>query len=149
MLDIYNHYVLESVITFEESPVSAEEMSLRIGKVTEQLPWLVYEQEGRILGFAYASKWKGRCAYRFSVESTIYLSPDAVGRGVGTSLYQSLIDRLAEMSYHIVIGGISLPNDASVGLHEKLGFEKVAHFREVGWKFNRWVDVGYWEKLLS
>lgn len=145
---IYNHYIRDSVITFENEPVSIADMQGRIDAADEDLPWVVYEEEDAILGYAYASKWKGRFAYRFSVESTVYLSKDATGRGIGYHLYKTLIDRLASLSYHTVIGGIALPNPASIALHEKMGFKKVAHFKEVGWKLDRWVDVGYWELIL-
>jgi phosphinothricin acetyltransferase len=124
-------------------------MQKRIETATEELPWLVFDEKDCLLGYAYASKWKGRCAYRYSVESTLYLSKESVGKGIGTQLYEALIVRLASLSYHSVIGGIALPNPASVALHEKLGFEKVAHFKEVGWKMDRWVDVGYWELIIE
>ncbi|HEV7431928.1 MAG TPA: GNAT family N-acetyltransferase, partial [Steroidobacteraceae bacterium] len=93
----------------------------------------------------YASRWKGRCAYRYSVESTVYLEPLAVGQGLGTALYSALFARLQELGCHVVIGGIALPNAASVALHEKFGMRQVAHFAQVGNKFGRWVDVGYWQ----
>ena len=112
------------------------------------LPWLVAEQTDQVIGYAYASKWKERCAYRYSVESTVYLDPSFTGQGIGTKLYEALLAILQRNSIHIVIGGIALPNPASVALHERLGFNKVAHFKEVGYKFNRWVDVGYWEASL-
>jgi L-amino acid N-acyltransferase YncA len=146
---IYNHYVENSVITFEEQIVSTSEMQKRIQEITEELPWLVYEKKSSVLGYAYASQWKNRCAYRYSAESTVYLSRMSVGKGIGTQLLQALINRLRSLSLHSVIGGIALPNPASVALHEKMGFEKVAHFKEVGWKMNRWVDVGYWELVLQ
>lgn len=146
---IYNHYIRESVVTFEEEPISVTEILERIDMATKDLPWLVFEEEGGILGYAYASKWKGRLAYRYTVESTVYLSKKAIGKGIGTKLYKALIDRLANLAYHSVIGGIALPNPASVALHEKLGFEKVAHFKQVGWKMDRWVDVGYWELIIQ
>jgi phosphinothricin acetyltransferase len=146
---IYNHYVQDSIITFEEKSVSVSDMRQRIQEVTKELPWLIFEEGQAILGYAYASKWKSRCAYRYSVESTVYLSKNSVGKGVGTRLYTALIGRLQSLSFHSVIGGIALPNPASVALHEKLGFEKVAHFKEVGWKMNRWIDVGYWELLFQ
>ncbi|MCK6508747.1 N-acetyltransferase family protein [Myxococcota bacterium] len=146
---IYNHYIEHTVITFEEQAVSCEEMSDRIQEIASvALPWWVACEEHRVVGFAYASKWKGRCAYRYSAESTVYLAPDAVGRGYGTALYGTLFSLLREKSYHVVMGGIALPNAASVALHERLGFEKVAHFREVGYKFERWIDVGYWQLFL-
>jgi L-amino acid N-acyltransferase YncA len=146
--DIYNHYVLTTSITFEEQPVSTGEMAERIAGTLESLPWLVWEHDETIQGFCYASKWKGRCAYRHSVESTVYVRADSIGKGIGSRLYQGLLDELRQRKFHTVIGGIALPNDASVAMHEKFGFEKVAQFREVGNKFDRWTDVGYWQLLL-
>ncbi len=145
---IYNHYIKTSIATFETDPVVPSQMAERVVETLSQYPWLVYEHAGTVLGYAYASGWKGRCAYRFTAESTVYLSPEAVGRGVGRALYEALLEALQGLKVHSVIGGISLPNPASVGLHEALGFEKVAHFKEVGWKFDRWIDTGYWERLL-
>jgi len=145
---IYNHYVKNTIFTFEENPVSTEEMKDRIAEATVSLPWVVWEENGEIKGYAYASKWKTRSAYRFSVESSIYLQPDFIGKGAGRKLYETLISELRNLSLHTVIGGIALPNESSVALHERLGFLKVAHFKEVGWKFGRWIDVGYWERLL-
>ena len=148
--EIYNHYIEHTVVTFEESRVSGDEIGARIIETLEaKLPWLVAEDEqGRVLGYAYASKWKGRCAYRYSVEITVYLAQQATGKGLGRQLYKVLFEQLKQLSYHTVIGGISLPNPASVALHEKCGLEKVAHFKEVGFKFGQWVDVGYWQGQL-
>lgn len=146
--EIYNHYVMATVITFEEVPVTEPEMAQRITSVGASLPWLVWEQNGVIAGYAYASPWKQRSAYRFSVESSVYLCPDFVHQGIGTELYEALIADLRRHDVHCVVGGIALPNPASVGLHEKLGFAKIGQFREVGLKFRQWVDVGYWELLL-
>jgi phosphinothricin acetyltransferase len=146
---IYNHYIRESVITFEESDVSTAEMANRIVKLTElSLPWLVAEHGDQIVGYAYASKWKERSAYRFAVESSVYLDHRITGKGVGKQLYRELLDRLRKLSVHTAIGGIALPNAASVALHEGMGFTKVAHFKEVGFKFDRWVDVAYWQLHL-
>lgn len=142
---IYNHYIENTIVSFEESPVSTEEMASRVDEIIPSLPWLVHEEGDQINGYAYASKWKGRCAYRYSVESTVYLSPEARGKGVGSKLYAVLLNELKDKGFHTAIGGISLPNEASIKLHEKFGFRKVAHFSEVGFKFNKWVDVGYWE----
>ena len=138
----------ETVITFEEIPVLEAEMAKRIADITSRLPWLVWETDGVIIGYAYASPWKARAAYRHAVESSIYLSPQATGRGVGSRLYTALIADLRQRGLHCVIGGAALPNPASVSLHEKLGFEKVAQFRQVGFKFGQWVDVAYWELML-
>ena len=143
--EIYNHYVRETVVTFEEEPIGVAEMALRIANVRQRFPWLVVEADGGIAGYAYASLWKTRSAYRFAVETTIYLAPEHVGRGLGTMLYAELLDTLPDCDVHRAVGGIALPNAASVALHEKLGFRKIGIFDEVGWKFGRWVDVGYWE----
>jgi len=147
---IYNHYVADTIVTFEEQGVTAADMAGRINAIeSEGLPWLVAVEDELVVGYAYASKWKGRCAYRFSVESTIYLDRSATGRGIGTALYQGLLAVLRKLDLHAVIGGVALPNAASVALHEKLGFRKVAQFHEVGFKFQRWIDVGYWQLTLQ
>jgi L-amino acid N-acyltransferase YncA len=147
---IYNHYITNTIVTFEEDRVDAADIAGRVAEVQAAgLPWLVAEDHGVILGYAYASKWKKRPGYRYSVESTVYLDPSATGRGTGRALYQRLMDGLSELPIHLVIGGIALPNEASVALHERMGFEKVAHFREVGLKFGKWIDVGYWQKIIS
>lgn len=146
---IYSHYIQQTVVTFEETPVSAQEICARLKEVTgASFPWLVVDYNGGVCGYAYASRWKGRCAYRHTVESTVYLSPDATGRGLGSRVYRELLDRLSGNSVHAVLAGIALPNPASVALHEKCGFRKVAHLEQVGFKFNRWIDVGYWQTLL-
>jgi len=146
---IYNHYVANTVVTFEEEEVSAAEMGRRIDDVwSSSLPWLVAEEDCRITGYAYATRWKARSAYRFSVEVTVYLAAGHAGRGIGTKLYGELFPLLQARSSHAIIGGIALPNDASVALHEKFGMRKVAQFQEVGFKLGRWVDVGYWQRTL-
>ena len=146
---IYNYYVANTVITFEEQAVSAEDMAARIAEVQDQgLPWLVAEAEGSIVGYSYATRWKARSAYRHSVETTIYLKNGFGGRGIGKPLYSALFPILRQRGIHAVIGGAALPNDASVALHERLGFERVATFRQVGFKHDRWVDVAYWQLIL-
>ncbi len=148
--DIYNYYVLNTVVTFEEEPVEEADMAQRLSETLEaNLPWLVVEDNHEVVGFAYASKWKGRCAYRHSVEVTVYLSHLATAKGHGSMLYSQLFELLRNRSIHVVLGGISLPNEASIALHEKFGMSKVAHFEEVGHKFGNWVDVGYWQGKLS
>ncbi len=147
---IYNPYVAETTISFEEEPVSAADMAQRTAEVRAAgLPWLVAVSEGKLLGYAYASKWRARPAYRTSVESSVYLDAQAAGRGVGTALYRTLLDELRRLEVHMVIGGIAQPNERSIALHERLGFRKAAHFSEVGRKFGRWVDVAYWELRLQ
>lgn len=146
---IYNHYVTHTVVTFEETAVTAVEMEGRISDTfNADLPFLVVETAGEVAGYAHASKWKGRCAYRYSVEVSAYIDKAYVGRGLGSALYQRLCPLLSDQGLHALIGGIALPNDASVRLHEKFGFRQVARFPEVGFKFGRWVDVGYWQRIL-
>jgi phosphinothricin acetyltransferase len=141
---------MATAITFEEEAVTEQDMAQRIADVSAAgLPWLVLEVDGKVAGYAYATKWRVRPAYRYSVESTIYLDQAFAGRGLGRLLYGALLDELRKRELHLVIGGIALPNDGSVALHEKLGFRKVAHFTEVGMKFGRWIDVGYWELKLG
>lgn len=147
--EIYNYFVRETVVTFEEAPVDEAEMAGRIRDVSASHPWLVSEQNGIVVGYAYAAPWHKRCAYRASVESTIYIDREHCGHGIGTRLYRALLAELAARRIHFVVGAIALPNPASVALHEKLGFTKVGHFREVGRKFGAWVDVGYWQLLIE
>jgi phosphinothricin acetyltransferase len=147
--EIYNWFVAETVVTFEEEPVTAFEMARRMADLTAGgWPWLVAVENDTVVGYAYGSQWKPRAAYRFSSEVTVYLRRGEEGRGVGSTIYGALLERLRVKKVHAVMGGIALPNDASVRLHEKLGFKKVAHFERQGFKMNRWVDVGYWQLLL-
>jgi phosphinothricin acetyltransferase len=146
--DIYAGYVRDSIATFELVPPDADEMRRRIARVTATWPWMVAEADGRVLGWAYAIGWKERAAYRHSAETTIYLDAGATGRGLGRRLYGALLERLPALGVRVAIGGVSLPNPASVALHEALGYEPVGVFREVGWKFDRWIDVGYWQKVF-
>ena len=148
--DIYNFYIETSVVTFEEDATTKDDIALRIDETyAEKLPYLVLQIDDEIVGYANASKWKGRCAYRYTVEVSVYLSPDAGGNGYGSRLYHELFSQLAERGFHIAIAGISLPNKASIALHEKFGMEKVAHFKEVGFKFGNWIDVGYWQCAIE
>lgn len=148
--EIYNYCIENTVITFEEDPVSESEMLRRIQDINASfLPWLVAEQENELLGYAYATKWKARAAYRYSVEITVYLHNAFTAKGLGTKLYTSLFEALENLEVNAVIGGIALPNSASIALHEKFGMEKVAHFKKVGYKFCNWIDVAYWEKELN
>jgi len=147
---IYNYYIENTIISFEENPLAVEEMRKRLEAVfSNKLPWLVYVDNNVIMGYAYANKWHARASYKYSVESSVYLKYDVTGKGIGSSLYAELIERLKTLKYHAVIGGIALPNAASVALHEKFGFEQVAHYRETGFKYGEWIDVGYWELLLK
>lgn len=146
---IYNDYVENTVITFEEALVSESMMSERIAAYTRTYPWLVVENaHGHIAGYAYASQWQSRSAYQKTVETTIYTGPSEKGQGYGRVLYTALLDALKKHGYHTAVAGIAVPNPASVAFHEAMGFSKVAHFSEVGHKFGCWVDVGYWQKVF-
>lgn len=143
---IYNHYIRNTIITFEEKEITQDDISSRIKNVlSKSLHWIVAENESSIVGYAYASKWKNRSAYRFSVESTVYIEQNFFGNGIGTLLYKELLTRLKKSGIHCVIGVIALPNPSSIALHEKFGFRQVGHINEVGIKFNKWIDVGYWQ----
>lgn len=143
--EIYNHYVRETIITFEETEVSAAEIEKRIEDTTAKYPWIVFEENGEILGYAYGCEWRTRSAYRFTAESAVYLQHDLSQKGIGSKLYQELLQQLKNKGLHVVMGVIGLPNEPSIKLHEKFGFKKVAHFPQVGFKFQQWVDVGYWQ----
>lgn len=143
--EIYNHYVAATVITFDESAQSPEKFAKSIN---QNDPWFVNEDNGRVNGFAYAVQWKVKNAYRYIYESTIYLDSENAGRGVGTLLYEALIDECRKRELHSLIACIALPHETSVKFHEKHNFKKVGHVFEAGFKFEKWIDVGYWQLLL-
>lgn len=146
--EIYNWYIANSCCTFEEEPLSDAQMAQKLACVDVDKPWVVLEEEGVLLGYAYASIWKARAAYDRSREVTVYLRRDAAGDGRGRQLYQHLIDELRNEPIHSLIASIALPNASSVALHESLGFTKAGQFSEVGYKFGEFVDVGYWQLIL-
>jgi phosphinothricin acetyltransferase len=147
---IYNYYIETSHATFELEPVTDIEMADRI-RATFQSghQFFVCETGDEIIGYAYGRYFRPRAAYKHSIEVSVYIKKEHEGKGTGLALYEKLFSKILEGDYHAIIAGISLPNAASVRLHEKFGFEKVAHFREVGFKFGRWIDVGYWELLIT
>ncbi|RAP59623.1 GNAT family N-acetyltransferase [Oleiagrimonas sp. MCCC 1A03011] len=147
---IYNHYVLNSTITFEEVSVSVVEMARRACVDDPAHPWRVLEtpRDG-VCGYACATPWKARAAYRFSVECSVYVDPAHRRMGYARCLYERLFSDLRAAGMHTAIAGIAQPNPASVALHEAFGFRKVAHFEQVGRKFDRWIDVGYWQLDLE
>ena len=147
--NIYNYYVVSHIATFVEEPVSVTYFKNKIEKITKNFPWFVFEENNRIVGYAHGNFWNTRSAYGKTAEVSIYLDVNVGGKGIGSQLYNNLIRVLIEKGFHVLIGGISLPNKASVALHEKFGFTKVAHFKEVGYKFNKWVDVGYWQLTVN
>ncbi|MBP6004065.1 MAG: N-acetyltransferase [Pyrinomonadaceae bacterium] len=147
---IYNHYIATSHATFELDPINGDEMLRRMELDGHpKFPFFVYEADGVVCGYAFGRKFGEREAYRQTIEISVYIRPGKDGTGIGSELYRRLIDEIRSLDHHAVIAGISLPNEPSVHLHEKFGFEKVAHFREVGRKFDRWIDVGYWQLVLE
>ncbi|CAI6094843.1 unnamed protein product [Clonostachys chloroleuca] len=147
---IYNPYVASTTISFEEAAVEPMEMAQRIAIVeAAELPWLVATAGGKLIGYTYATRWHARPAYRTSVESSVYIDQQVTRSGAGKALYSALLDELRARGLHVVIGVVALPNDGSVAFHERFGFHKVAHFSEIGRKFGRWIDVGYWELKLE
>jgi L-amino acid N-acyltransferase YncA len=145
--EIYNYYIKNTHQTFETEALSAEDMRERIIEFSENYPYVVAEEDGRIYGYAFATQFKMRQAYEFSAEVSIYVNANEKQKGIGSLLYERLFEELRQTDIHALVAGISLPNDGSVRFHEKLGFEKVAHFKQVGYKLGRWVDVGYWELI--
>lgn len=146
---IYNHYVRHTVVTFEEEPVSTKVIEQRISTVRGHfLPWLVAENREAVVGYAYAGQFKDRSAYRYCVETAVYLAHGRQGHGIGTRLYSELLEALKVQKIRTAIGIIALPNPASVTLHEKLGFKHIGTLEGVGFKHDQWIDVGYWQKLI-
>lgn len=145
---IYNHYIRETTITFDIDELSEQIMADRIEKVTKKYPYLVIEEEDRVVGYAYASVWKDKDAYDKTVESTVYLDPSASGKGYGSKIYKALLQELKQQGFRIAIACITIPNPVSIALHEKLGFRKNAIFEKLGEKFGELHDVGYWQLML-
>ena len=145
LTEIYNHYIRNTIVTFETDELTADDFAERLKIHPKSLPWLVIEEDGNIVGYCYAGPWKQRSAYARSVETSIYLDEKVCGKGLGKRAYSHLLAKIDD--YHAILGGIALPNAASIALHEALGFRKSAHFHEIGRKFDRWIDVGYWQLL--
>lgn len=145
---IYAPYVIDSPVSFEETAPDAAAFAARIARTAATHPWLVHEHEGAVVGFAYATPHRERAAYRWAAEASVYLDGAHRARGIGRALYEALFERLRAQNIRIVCAGISLPNDASVALHEALGFEPVGVYRGIGWKAGAWRDVGWWQLRL-
>jgi phosphinothricin acetyltransferase len=146
---IYAPYVTGTVITFEEAPPTAAEMAQRITEAQSAHAWLVLEDAGRVLGYAYAGPYKARAAYRWSCEVSVYLDPVFHGRGGGRALYEALFARLAARGYRMLVAGLAVPNDASVALHRAVGFEPIGTYRRIGWKHGAWRDVLWMQRPLG
>ena len=145
LLEIYNYYVINSIITFDIEPLTLEIFKEKVERISKIYPFIVFEENNEILGYAYGSQWRSKPAYNHAVESTVYIKHNTQGKQIGTKLYAELLKQLKQQNFHTVIGGLTLPNDASVRLHKKFGFKEVAHFKQVGYKFNKWLDVGFWQ----
>lgn len=145
---IYNHYIKNTVVTFEEELIDEIEMAERISNISAHFPYLVIGNKDGIQGYAYLSHFRTRRAYQHSHEFSIYLDPSQTQKGFGSLLLEELINAARRQNLHTLVGSVALPNAASERLHERFGFKKVAHFPETGRKFDRWIDVGFWQLLL-
>ena len=148
LLDIYNYYILNTTVTFDLEAQSFNVFLEKINQIKADYPFIVYEAGNEILGYAYGSRFRPRPAYDFVAESTVYVKHTAHGKQIGTKLYAELIRLLKETNLHTVLGVLTIPNDASIKLHEKFGFEQVANLKEVGFKFGEWQNVGIWQLKL-
>lgn len=146
--EVYAPYVRDTAATFEQDPPDENEIRARM-RSAPGLPWLVAERQCRVVGYAYASRHRERPAYRWSVEVSVYLIPAEGGRGTARALYGRLFSELRDLGYISALAAIALPNAASVGLHEAMGFAAVGAFHHVGFKHGRWHDVGWWQRALT
>jgi phosphinothricin acetyltransferase len=146
---IYAPHVEGSAVSFEERAPDAAEIAARIGRYGASHAWLVAEQEGEVVAYAYATAFNERPAYRWSTSVSVYVAAESRGRGVGRALYEALFERLRKRGFHMACAGITLPNEASVALHESLGFEQSGLNRQIGWKHGAWRDVGWWQLELT
>jgi L-amino acid N-acyltransferase YncA len=146
---IYAPYVTDTTVTFEYEPPSAAEMARRIAAAQRAHAWVVLEDDGRVVGYAHAGPYKERAAYRWSSEVSVYLEMGRRRGGRGRMLYGALFERLAERGFRTLVAGMTLPNDASEGLHRAMGFEPIGIFRRVGWKHGQWRDVAWAQRSLG
>lgn len=149
VLEIYAPVVRDTTISFEWEPPSVADIQERMRQVMEQLPWLVCEIDGQVAGYAYASPFKTRAGYRWSCEITVYVQPAFHRCGVGRALYAALLPCLAAQGYRVAFAVITIPNSASVGLHEAIGMRRVGTYEGVGYKFGQWLDDGVWQMELA
>ncbi|MDR0733780.1 MAG: GNAT family N-acetyltransferase [Dysgonamonadaceae bacterium] len=146
---IYNYYIENTAITFDENPVTTGNIRQKIAAICNKAyPYLVYEKDGQPLGYAFISTWRPQSAYGISLETSIYIDPQHTGKGLGSELYKALIEKSRQINIHSLIAVISLPNESSRKLHEKFGFRLIGNFKETGFKFGRLIDVEFWQKIL-
>ena len=148
LLDIYNYYILNTTVTFDIEAQSLKPFLDKLNHIKAEYPFIVYEENNEILGYAYGSRFRPRPAYNYVVESTVYVKHSAHGKQIGTKLYAELLKQLKETNLHTVLGVLTIPNAASIKLHEKFGFEQVANLKEVGFKFGEWQHIGIWQLKL-
>ncbi|MCC8018772.1 MAG: N-acetyltransferase family protein [Rikenellaceae bacterium] len=147
---IYNHYIGKTAVTFETVPLTVDEMAGRIARVTGAgYPYYVAMADGEVAGYCHLRPFNSKQAFSLTAEISIYIHPAMHGRAIGSALMYRLLHGLDPDMFHTIIAGITLPNDASVALHEKFGFRQVGFMKETGRKFDRWHDVGYWQLLVG
>jgi L-amino acid N-acyltransferase YncA len=146
---IYAPYVTDTVITFESEPPTAEEMAQRIATAQRTHAWLVLVDDGRVVGYAYGGPFRSREAWRWSCEVSVYLETGRRRGGGGRALYEALLERLTDRGYRTAVAGMTLPNEASEGLHRAMGFEPVGVYPRIGWKFGQWHDVAFAQRPLG
>ncbi len=146
---IYAPHVEASAVSFEEEPPDAVQLAERIARTTKTHPWLVAERDGEVVGYAYGCPHRLRAAYRWAADVSVYVDEDRRGEGCGRALYVELLERLRRQRFQVACAGITLPNEASVALHESLGFVAVGVYRRIGWKAGAWRDVGWWQLELE
>jgi phosphinothricin acetyltransferase len=148
VLEIYKPFITDTVVTFEEIVPSVSEFRERMASILKESPYLVCLVNGRIIGYAYASAYRSRASYRWNREVTVYIHPDGQKKNIGTALYYALIEILKRQNFANLLAVVTLPNEGSARLHERVGFTSCAVFRQVGYKMNQWHDVGWWELAL-
>jgi phosphinothricin acetyltransferase len=146
--EIYRPFVTENWVSFETEPPDTDEMAARIASYSESHGWLVAQDGGRVIGYAYGSPHRNRAAYSTSADVAVYVDPAHARRGIGRALYAALLPLLAAQGAHAAFAGIALPNPGSIALHEAMGFTPVGIYRQVGWKMGAWRDVGWWQRIL-
>ena len=149
LAEIYNGYILNTTITFEEEAITVQEMEKSISEKLLQYDWLIAEIEGKVIGYAYYGSFRARAAYKHTVESTVYLAKDFIKKGFGRELYSALIDSARNKGFREMIGVIAMPNPESIQLHSKLGFIDVGVMRKIGFKMKQYLDVAFMQKSLT
>ena len=149
LLEIYNFYVINTAVNFDIEPLSLQTFIDKLNLIIADYPFIVYEENNEILGYAYGSRFRPRAAYNYVAESTVYVKQTAQGKQIGSKLYAELIRLLKETNLHSVLGVLTIPNEASIKLHEKFGFVQVANLKEVGLKFGEWQNIGIWQLKLN